>query len=93
MIIESILNGLKTVVFALFSWLNLPNLSDYGLDIDEALNTINYILSMTQSVIDLLLPWNIVRVCLPIVIIVSNMDKLYSMVMWIIRKIPMLGIK
>ena len=93
MIIESILNGLKTVVFALFSWLNLPNLSDYGLDIDEALSTINYILSMTQSVIDLLLPWNIVRVCLPIVIIVSNMDKLYSLVMWIIRKIPMLGIK
>ena len=67
MLIESILNALKSIVFTVFSWLDLPNLSDYGLDIDQAVTTITELLNMTKSVIDLLLPWNLVRVCLPIV--------------------------
>lgn len=93
MIIKAIMNALQTVIFTVFSWLNLPNLSDYGLDINAARNTILEILNMTKSVIDMLLPWNIVTVCLPIVIAVSNADKIYKFIMWILRKIPMLGIQ
>lgn len=93
MVIESILNALQSIIFTVFSWLDLPNLSDYGLDIDQAVSTITDLINMTKSVIDLLLPWNLVRVCLPIVVAVSNIDRLYAFAMWILRKIPMLGIK
>lgn len=93
MIIKSILNALQAVIFTVFGWLDLPNLSDYGLNIDAARSTILEILYMTTSVIDMLLPWSIVKVCLPIVIAVSNADKIYKFIMWIVRKIPMLGIK
>mgnify|MGYP003291651022 CR=1 FL=1 len=93
MIIKTILDALQAVIFAVFSWLDLPNLSDYGLDIDAARSTIMEIFTMCTSVIDMLLPWSIVKLCLPIVIAVSNADKIYKFLMWILRKIPMLGIK
>lgn len=93
MIIEIILNMLKKVVFALFSWLDLPNMSDYGTGFDDALALISQILESSQSLIDLLLPWEIVTFVLPIVIIIENFEHIYNFIMWVIRKIPMLGIK
>lgn len=93
MILESILNALKKVIFAIFSWLDLPNMSDYGDGFDNALGLISQILESTQSVIDLLLPWEIVVFCLPIVIVIDNFEHIYNFIMWVVRKIPMLGIK
>ena len=93
MIVESILNMLKKVVFALFSWLDLPNMSDYGDGFDNALSLIFQILESTQSVIDLLLPWEIVVFSLPIVIVIDNFEHIYNFIMWVVRKIPMLNIK
>lgn len=93
MIIEAVLNALKNVVFLLFSWLDLPNMSDFGTGFDDAMGLITEILSMTQTVIDLLLPWEIVKFCLPIVIVIVNFEHIYNFIMWIIKKIPMLGIK
>lgn len=93
MIIEGILNALKKVIFALFSWLNLPNISDYGSGFEDALALISDMLESSQSLINLFLPWGIVKFGLPIIIVVMNFEHIYSFIMWVIRKIPMLGIK
>lgn len=93
MIIESILNALKTVIFALFSWLDLPNMSDYGSELDNVISTIDEMLNSAATLINLFLPWDIVRFGLPIVIVVMNFEHIYDFVMWIVRKIPMLNIK
>lgn len=93
MIIKAILEALKAVIFAVFSFLNLPKASEYGIDVNDVVTTVNDILNMTISVINLLFPWTIVTRILPLVIIVANLDKVYKFIMWIVRKIPMLGVQ
>ena len=93
MILEGILNALKKVIFALFSWIDLPNMSDYGTGFDDAFALIGDMLESSQGIINLFLPWNIVKFGLPIVIIVINFEHIYHFIMWVVRKIPMLGIK
>lgn len=93
MIIESILNALKSVIFAVFSWLDLPNLSDYGDGFENGIEFIDIMLGYAQNLINLFLPWDIVRFGLPIVLVVMNFEHIYDFIMWILRKIPMLNIK
>lgn len=41
--------------------------------------------------IDLFIPWTVVKVLLPIAVVIVSAEHIYSFVMWIIRKIPFLG--
>lgn len=93
MIIESILTAFKKIIFGLFSFIDLPNMSDYGTGFSDAFELISQILDSVKSIIDMLFPWEIVVFSIPIVILISNFDKVYHFIMWIARKIPMLGIK
>lgn len=93
MILESILNALKRVIFAIFSWLDLPNMADYGTGFQEAFDLITDMLDSSKNLINLFLPWDIVRFGLPILIVVMNFEKVYNFIMWVVRKIPMLNIK
>lgn len=97
MIIESILTLLKKVIFTLFSWLDFPNLAEINTEaatnIDNAFSFINEMLFNARSLINLFLPWDIVRFGLPIIIVIMNMEHIYHFVMWVVRKIPMLNVK
>ncbi len=93
MIIESILNALKSVIFAVFSWLDLPNMADYGDGFENGIAFIDTMFESAQSLINLFLPWDIVRFGFPIIIVVLNFDHIYDFIMWILKKIPMLNIK
>lgn len=93
MILEAILNALKSLIMGVFSWVNIPSMSDYGDGFDTAIAFINQILESSQSLINLFLPWDIVRFGVPVLLIVLNFEHLYSFVMWVLKKIPMLGIE
>lgn len=93
MILEGILNALQKAIFAIFSWIDLPNMADYGTGFEDAFALIGDMLESSQGIINLFLPWNIVKFGLPIVIVVMNFEHIYNFVMWVVRKIPMLGIK
>lgn len=93
MIVEGILNALKSVIFGLFSWIDLPNSADYGDGFYDALELLADILISSQGIINLFLPWEIVKFGFPIIIVVMNFEHIYYFVMWVIKKIPMLGIK
>lgn len=41
----------------------------------------------------LIVPRELVLVVVPVILVLSNFDKLYTVIMWILRKIPFLGIK
>ncbi len=93
MIIESILTLLQNVIFALFSWIDLPNLGDYLDGFNEAFLFIQEMMSSCKSLINLFFPWDIVRFGFPIILIVMNFEHIYYFLMWILKKIPMLNIK
>lgn len=90
MIIESVLNALKAVITSVFSWINIPGI---GKDFETAMSYIDLLFQNAQSLINLFLPWKIVTFGIPIIIIVENFEHIYHFVIWILKKIPMLGIE
>lgn len=90
MMIEAILNLFKTLLYACFSWINLPDFPS------ELVNTIDTFLDLIFNNLTLLgffvRPITL-QIAIPILIILLNFEYLYKLTMWILRKIPMLGIK
>ena len=79
--------GLLNVVFA---WVSFPDMPDI------IVNTIDSFLAALSSGLGfvwLVVPRELVMIGLPVIIFVENFDKLYSIMMWILRKIPFLGMK
>lgn len=90
MLFETILNALKGLLQTLLGWINIPSAGE------EFTNGISYFTTMLetgQSMIDLFIPWSLVKFGLPLLIVVVNFERVYNLIMWILRKIPMLGIE
>lgn len=90
MILEAILNLFKGLLFICFSWINIPNFPT------ELTNNIDAFLDLIFNNLTLLgffvRPITL-QIAIPILIVLLNFDNLYKLTMWILRKIPMLGIK
>ena len=79
--------GLLNIVFG---WVNFPDMPDA---IVNALDTLLNAMISGIGFLWLIFPRDLVIVLLPVVLIVENFDKLYSVVMWILKKIPFLNMK
>ena len=90
MIVEGIINILVKLIKLLFGWINMPTVSQ---DFYDAFSVIDKMLDNAQSLVDFFLPWDCVIIGLPLVIAVINFEHIYNFVMWILKKIPMLGIE
>ena len=82
MIVESLLNAIYTVLNAVFSVINIPGMPDGMSD------TLGY----AGSLVSLFVPWSQVKVFFPILIVILASEEIYKLVMWVLKKIPMLGI-
>lgn len=89
MIISGILSVIKTLLIGIISVFNMPSVSE---EFYNAFDLINDWLANGQHIIDLFVPWNIVKFGIPLIVFVVNFEHIYGVVMWILRKIPMLGI-
>ena len=79
--------GLLEIVFG---WVNFPQMpSELTVYIDLVFNAIR----SGMGILWLIVPRELVLVLLPIVLVLENFDMMYSIVMWILKKIPFLGIK
>lgn len=90
MIIETILNILKTLLFVVFGWINLPSMPE------SVTSSINSFLDLIFNNITLLVffirPITF-QIAIPVLIIILNFEKIYHLTMWILKKIPMLNMK
>ena len=89
-----IIKGLFELVFGLlqivFAPINLPDLPS------AVQNVVDKFVSLITSVIGLVgvfVDMELLKVLIPIVIVIANLDKLWNMIMFILRKIPFLGIE
>lgn len=89
MIIELILNLLKTLLFAVFSWINIPQLPA---DITSSLNGFIDLIFDNLTFLGFFIRPTTITLVIPILIILINFDKVYKLTMWILKKIPMLNI-
>lgn len=85
MIVEAICNLIKNMLFALFSWINLPDFPDELLiSIDNFFDVMH---GLTQF-IGFFLPGKVIVGCSAIWLALFSFERSYPLILWIIRKIP-----
>mgnify|MGYP000012488197 CR=1 FL=1 len=88
MIIEGITSAFKSVIQTLLGFINIPGMpQSFVASIDSFLDMV----FGNVGLVGLFVRWDTVKIGIPILIAIANMDKIYDGVMWIIRKIPMAG--
>lgn len=90
MIIETICNALYSFVSVLLSWINIPQLDENFLSSFTAV--FNLVLDNAKGIISVFIPWQLVRLAIPLVLIMAVVRYGYPLVMWVLRKIPFLNI-
>lgn len=90
MIIKLLFEMVIGLLDIVFGWVSFPPMPEA---ISSALEIVVQAVQSAMGFIWLIVPRELVLVILPIVLIVENFDQLYSIVMWILKKIPFLGMK
>lgn len=91
MIIEGLVNVIFNVLQTLLSIINIPDLDEeLKVSIYEYIDTI---IDFGAPMLDLVMPYNVAKVLITIVIAIEVALMIYKLVMWIITKIPMLNIQ
>lgn len=89
-----IIKGLFSLIIALlnivFGWVSLPPMPEA---VNTGFNLLLYHIGNAMGIVWTIVPRDVVVVVLPVVLVLSNFDKLYTIVMWVLRKIPFLGIQ
>ena len=90
MIIKALFELFYGLITIVFGWINLPNLPDNILSIiDELVD----VLLGAVSLLSIFLDFSVLKILLPVLLIVINFEHIYKLTMYILRKIPFLGIK
>ena len=90
MIIEAILNLFKTLLFSCFSWISI---TAFPGELTENINSFLDLIFNNLTLLGFFVRPVTLQIAIPILIILLNFENLYKLTMWILRKIPMLGIK
>lgn len=90
MIIEGLLNLFVGLLEVVFSWIDIPDLPD---SVTSVIDELFSYLSGSVGFLSVFIDFNMVRLLLPVLVIVINFDEAWKLTMFILRKIPFLGIK
>lgn len=90
MIVQWFSDMFYKIMTGLLSWVNLPHLPD------NVLNYIEYYFALIMdnglAILTFFMPMGFVKILIPLVILLSTFEYLYYIVMWVLKKIPAVGI-
>ena len=86
LLFELVINLLEFV----FGWVSFPQMPEV---VTSSLEVVVGVMADAMGFVWLIIPRELVIAVLPVILVVENFDKLYSIVMWILKKIPFLGMK
>lgn len=90
MIVEGVFNAVYVLFEILFGWITLPDFPD---SFKTSVNTyMGYIFNNLQLIYLFIRPITL-KTAVPVFVAILNFDKLYKLVMFIVRKIPFIDIK
>lgn len=90
MIIQAILNLFKVLLFSVFSWINIPA---FPVELTSNIEMFLDLIFENLTLLGFFIRPTTLKIAIPILIILLNFDYIYKLTMWILRKIPMLGIE
>ena len=88
MIIELLLNLIKTLLNVAFGWINLP---DFPEELTSSLESFLDLVFDNLSLLGFFIRPTTLAIAIPILIILINFEQIYKLIMWILRKIPFLN--
>ena len=90
MIINALLNLVYNIFSVIFSPINIPSFDNDSITAVD--NVLTMIFDDSEAIIGLFIPWAVVNIILPIIIALALAVPAYHLVMWILKKIPFLGV-
>lgn len=90
MIVEGLFNLLFGLFQFVFGGLSLPSLPDQAQSIIDT--TLEYMTSMA-GIVGLFIDWDYVIILIPFLIAIINFERIWDFIMFILKKIPFLGIE
>ena len=91
MIIEGLVNILVMSIQAVLSL--IPNLPDLPADLIEGANGFINLIFDNLGLLGLFIPISTIKVVVPLILVIVNFDKIYRLVIWTLKKIPVFGIE
>lgn len=90
MIIKLLFELVIGLLELVFGWVSFPQMPEA---VTAALDTLLNAMAAAMGFVWLIVPRELVLVALPVILVVENFDKLYSVIIWILKKIPFLGMQ
>ena len=90
MILEALLNLIQLLLNVVFGWINIPQFPE---SLTSSIDSFLDLIFENLSLLGFFIRPITLTVAIPLLIILLNFDKIYKLAMYIIKKIPFLGIK
>lgn len=90
MIIKLLFNLIITLLNLVFGWVSFPAMPTA---VTDSLNVLIEYIESGIALCWLIVPRQLVIAVIPVILVCENFDKLYSVVMWVLKKIPFLGLQ
>lgn len=90
MILQAVFDLVSALIKLVFGWINLPDMPDAVMSVIDELFTL---LEGSVGLMGIFIDLNMVKILLPVLLIVVNFEHVWSFTMFILRKIPFLGIE
>lgn len=89
MILETVFNLFSSAIKLIFAWIEFPELPP---EVNQIIEQLFIYMESGMGFVYLFIDIDLVKLMLPFVLVVANFEKVYMLVMWVLRKIPFLGL-
>lgn len=90
MILKMLLSLVLSLLKFCFSWVSFPDMPTV---VTDSIGMVMDCMESAMGFVWLIVPQKLVIAVIPVILVVENFDLIYSIMMWILKKIPFLGLK
>ena len=91
MLVESLFNGVTSLIDGILNLLDV--LPEFPEDLVTSMDSFFSLIFDNLSLLGFFVRLDTVKILIPLVIVVMNFEDIYAFVMWILRKIPFIGVE
>jgi len=91
LLVEALFTAVTWLIDAILNVLDV--LPDFPAELVTSVEEFFSLIFDNLSILGFFLPLSTVKILIPLVLLVINFEDVYAFVMWLLRKIPFLGIK
>lgn len=90
MIIEALLNLIFGLLKLVFGWLELPAFPEA---LTSSINQFFDLIFQNLTLLGFFIRPSTITICVPVLILIINFERIYKFTMWLLRKIPFINIQ